>query len=164
MAEPVERRENLEQRVQLLISLGHAGRQHAQRNIWIVLEEGRHDGRAQRRAQGLVEIVLDCERALPRGRVTRIQRRLRITLFERGDDAGRIGDRPALQEQDRQFALPGRAPGADQVVRAEHLAAVSDALVIERPAHLLVVVRQRDVPQQRSVHRARVPTSRCRTG
>ena len=64
----------------------------------------------------------------------------------------RIADRPAVEEQDRQRAAPRRAPGADQVVGAEHPPAVRDALVVERPADLLAEVRERDVPQQRRVH------------
>src|SRR5438477_12995339 len=64
----------------------------------------------------------------------------------------RIADRPAVQEQDWQRTAPRRAPGTDQVVRAEHLTAVRDALVVERPANLLVEVRDRDVPQQRRFH------------
>ena len=118
-------------------------------------EQRRDDGRAQRRAERLVEIVLQRERALPRGGVTRIQRRLGVTLLERGDDPRGIGDGPAVEPQDGQLALARRAPGADQVVGAEHAAAVRDALVVERPAHLFVEVRERDVPQQRSVHGSR---------
>ncbi len=55
------------------------------------------------------------------------------------DDVGRIADRPAVQEQDGQRAAPCRAPSADQVVGAEHLTVVRDALVVERPADLLAI-------------------------
>ena len=125
-------------------------------------EQRRDDGRAQRRAELLVEIVFQCERALPRVGVTGIQRRLGIALFERGDDMRRIADRPAIQEQDWQRAAPRRAPGADQVAGAEHLTAMRDALVVERPADLLVEVRERDVPQQRRVHGDLSSRSRAR--
>src|SRR2546427_8065214 len=64
----------------------------------------------------------------------------------------RIAERAVVQEQDWQRAAPRRAPGADQVVGAEHLTAMRDALVVERPADLLVEMRERDVPQQRRVH------------
>ena len=59
---------------------------------------------------------------------------------------------PAVQEQYGQGTAPRRAPGADQVVRAEHLTVVRDALVVECPAGLFAVVRERDVPQQGRVH------------
>src|SRR5206468_1927382 len=101
-------------------------------------------------------------RALPRGGVTGIQRRLGIALFERGDDMRRIADRPAVQEQDWQRAAPRRAPGADQVVGAEHPTAMRDALVVEGPADLLVEMRERDVPQQRRVHGDLSSRSRAR--
>ncbi len=68
VAEAVERREDPHQRPQRLIGLvGHARRQYAQREVRIVPEERRDDGRAQRRAQLLVEIVFQCERAVQRG-------------------------------------------------------------------------------------------------
>ena len=147
MAESVERRKNPKQRPQRAVGLAaHARRQHAQRDIWIVPEQWRHDGGAHRRAERLVEIVLQRERALPRGGVTRIKRRLGVMLLKRGDDARRIGDGPAVEPQNGQLALARRAPGADQVVGAEHPAPVRDALVVERPAHFFAVVRERDVP------------------
>ncbi len=52
--------------------------------------------------------VFQCERAVQRGGVTGIQRRLGIALFERGDDMRRIADRPAIQEQDWQRAAVQR--------------------------------------------------------
>jgi hypothetical protein len=71
VAEAVERREDPHQRPQRLVGLvGHARRQHAQSEVRIVPEERRDDGRAQRRAELLVEIVFQCERAVQRGGVT----------------------------------------------------------------------------------------------
>ena len=101
-------------------------------------EQRRDDGRTQRGTELLVEIVFQCERVLPRGGVSGIQRRLGMAMLDRGDDTSRIADRPAIQEQDRQDAMPRRASGADQVVGAEHLTAVRKALVVQRPADLLV--------------------------
>ena len=115
-------------------------------------EQRRDDGCPQGRAEVLVKIVFERERALPRGGVTGIEGRLGIVLFEHGDDVGRIADRLAVQEQDGQGTAPRRAPGADQVVRAEHLTVVRDVLVVECPAGLLAEVRERDVPQQGRVH------------
>jgi hypothetical protein len=102
-----------------------------------VAEQRCDDGRAQGGTELLVEMVFQRERVLPRGGFTGIERRLGIATFECGDDLRRIADRPAVQEQDRQRATPRRAPGANQVVRAEHLTTVRDALVIQRPADLL---------------------------
>ena len=156
VAEPVVRRENPQQRPQCPIGLlRHAGHEDPQRDVRIVPEQRRNDGRAQRRAKRLVEIILQRERALLRGCVTRVQRRLREAFLERGDDPRGIGDGPAVEPQDGQLALARRAPGADQVVGAEHSTAVRDALVVERPAHFFVVVRERNVPQQRSLHGGR---------
>lgn len=92
------------------------------------------------------------KRALPRGGVTGIERRLGMTLFERGNDVGRIADCLTVQEQNGQRAAPRRAPGADQVVRAEYLTVVCDALVVECPAGLLAEVRERDMPKQSRFH------------
>jgi hypothetical protein len=155
MTKSVERRENPEQRPQRTVGLAaHARRQHAQRSVGIVPEQRRHDSRAQRRAKRLVEIVLQRERALPRGDITRIKRRLGVMLLKRGDDARGIRDGPAIEPQNGQLALARRTPDADQVVGAEHTAPMGDALVVERPAHFFAVVRERDVSQQQSVHGA----------
>src|SRR6516162_8834480 len=147
MTESVERWKNPEQRPERAVGLvAHARRQHAQRNIWIVPEQRRHNSRAQRRAKRLVEIVLQHKRALPRGRVTRIERWLGVMLLKRGDDTRGIGDRLAAKPQNGHLALAGRAPDLDQVIGAEHAASVRDALIVERPAHFFAVVRERDVP------------------
>ena len=114
VAKSVVRREDPPQRPQCLVGLvGHARRQHAQCDIRIVPEQRRDDRSPQGRAKLFVEIVFQIERMLTRGGVSRIERRLGIALFERGDDVGRIADRPAVQEQDGQGAAPRRAPGAD---------------------------------------------------
>src|SRR5215813_714231 len=153
MAESVERWKNPEPRLQPAGGLvAHARRQHAQRNVWIVLEQLRNDSGADRRAKRVIEIVLECERAPPRGAVARIKWRLGVMLLERRDDARGIGDGPAVEPQNGQFTLARRAQDADQVVGAENAASVRDALVVKRPAHFFVVVRKRDVPEQRRVY------------
>jgi hypothetical protein len=121
-------------------------------SVWIVPEQRRHHGRAQRRPKRLVEIVLQRERALPRGGLARIKRRLGVMLLERGDDARGIRDGAAVEPQNGKLALARRAPDTDQVIGAEHAAPVRDALVVERPARLFAIVRERDVPQHRGVH------------
>ena len=153
MAEPVVPGKNPKHPPKAGIGLAaHAGRQHALCKVRIVLEQRGDDSRAQCRPKRLVEIVLQCERALPRGGFTRVKRGLGIVLLERSDDARGIRDGPPIEPQNRQFALTGRAPDLDQVVGAEHTAPVRDALIIKRPAHLFAVVRERDVPQRRCVH------------
>src|SRR5262245_10845141 len=113
MTKSVERRKNPEQRPQRTVGLAaHSRRQHAQRNVWIVPEQRRHDSRAQRRAKRLVEIVLQCECAAPRYEITRIKRQLRIMLLKRSDDARGIGNGPAVEPQDGQLALTRGAPNA----------------------------------------------------
>jgi hypothetical protein len=112
----------------------HARRQHAQRNVWIVPEQRRHDSRAHRRAKRLVEILLKRKRAPSGGGVTRVQGRLGVTLLKCGKDAGGVGDGPAVEPQNGQLALARRAPSTDQVVGAEHAAPVRDALVVRVPS------------------------------
>ncbi len=153
MTQSIERWKDPEQRLKLSMGLtAHACRQHAQRNVWIVPQQRRQHSRAQRRPKRLVEIVFQREGALACGDVTRIKRRLGAALFKCCDDAGGIRDGPAVEPQDGQLTLTRRAPDADQVVGAEHASSVRDALVIECPAHLFVIVRERNVPQHRNVH------------
>src|SRR4029079_19816918 len=72
MAEPVGPGKNPELPPKAGIGLAaHAGRQHAQCKVRIVLEQRGDDSRAQCRPKRLVEIVLPCERALPRGGLMR---------------------------------------------------------------------------------------------
>lgn len=73
-------------------------------------------------------------------------------LLKLSDDARGIRDSPAIEPQNGQLALPRRAPDPNQVVGPEHAAPMRYALVVERPAHLFVVVRERNVPKQRGVH------------
>src|SRR6476661_1446048 len=87
MAESVERWKNPKQRPQRGVGLAtHTRRQHAQRNVWIVPEQRRHNSRAQRRPKRIVEIVLQRERALPHDGVTRIKRWLGVMLLKLSDD------------------------------------------------------------------------------
>ena len=128
MAESIERWKNPEQRPQRAVSLpAHARRQHAQRNFWIVQEQWRYDSRAHRRAKRLVEILLKRKRALSGGGITRVKGRLGVTLLKRGNDAGGIGDGPAVEPQNGELALARRAPSAGQVVGAEHVSPVCNA-------------------------------------
>ena len=90
--------------------------------------------------------------ASARCRLVRIKRRLGVMLLERGDDARGIRDGAAVEPQNGKLALARRAPDTDQVIGAEHAAPVRDALVVERPARLFAIVRERDVPQHRGVH------------
>ena len=111
MAESVEQRKNPKQRPQCGVGLAtHTCRQHAQRNVWIVPEQRRHNSRAQRRPKRFVEIVLQRERALPHDGVTRIKRWLGVMLLKLSDDARGIRDSPAIEPQNGQLALPRRAP------------------------------------------------------
>jgi hypothetical protein len=101
MTKSVERWKHREQRPKRAVGLAaHARCQHAQRNVWIALKQRRHDSRAQRRAKRLVEIVLQCERALPRCGIARIKRRVGVMLLKRSDDVRGIGDGPAIEPQD----------------------------------------------------------------
>ena len=102
----------------------------------------------------LVEEVLELERPATLGRLLRVERRLGPALLERRDDRGRVADVAAVEAQDREgLRRPAGEPERDRDVRAgeRRAALVLDPLVGERPAGLLAVVRDRDVPEQRLV-------------
>jgi hypothetical protein len=82
----------------------------------------------------------------------RVQRWLGIALLERGDDGRRVADALAVELEHREgLVSPTREPERDEHVQPRHrrLAVVVDALVRQRPPHLLAVVRDADVPQGR---------------
>jgi hypothetical protein len=96
----------------------------------------------------VVEVFLELERA-PAGRlVARIECRRRLLALERGDDAGRVGDRLAVESEHRDRLLAGE-PHHDRRVRArqQRAALVPDPLPVERPTHLLVEVRGAKLPE-----------------
>ena len=106
-------------------------------------------------AQLLVEELLQRQRALAFGRVLRVQRGLGVAALERGDDGGRVPDRLAVEGQDGERLLaPAREPEGDRHVRGRHgrPAGGGHALVVQRPAHLLAVVRRGDVPEHGRAH------------
>jgi hypothetical protein len=102
--------------------------------------------------QLLVEEVLQLERAAALLGVGGIERRLGEALLERGDYLGRVADRPPLELQHREGDVAGVAgePHRGRDVGAgdgDGAADVRHPLVVERPAHLLAVVRDVDVPE-----------------
>ncbi len=104
-------------------------------------------------AELFVEEVLELERPTSIDRLRRVQRWLLVAFLERADDRGRVADAPAVELEDRQRV----APAAGQRERERHVkpgreraALVLDALQVERPSRLLVVVRDPDVPEDRA--------------
>ena len=74
--------------------------------------------------------------------------------FERGDDPGRIRDRLPIQNEHRRLGLPGH-PGESRDVQAgvERPPDVRNPFEVQRPAHFLVEVREREVPEDGQRHR-----------
>ena len=70
-----------------------------------------------------------------------------MVALERGDDARRVADRAAVEKQDRQRGCPRPERRRGRYVAPERAADVRDPLLVERPAHLLVEVRNRQVPE-----------------
>ena len=110
-----------------------------------------------------VEVVLELERPRALRRVGRIQGRVGVKLLQRGDDRRRVADGPAVDLEDRQRApaaagQPGRVEGMK--ARERRLAHVGHALVVERPARLLVEVRDLDVPEDGKLAHAGNTTAR----
>src|SRR5437763_14731453 len=104
-------------------------------------------------AELFVEEVLELKRPAALDRLRRVQRWLRVAFLERADDRGRVADAPAVEFEDRRRV----APAAGQRERDRHVIAgheraalVPDALQVERPSRLLVVVRDLDVPEDRA--------------
>jgi hypothetical protein len=104
------------------------------------------------RRQLLVEEVLQLEGPTALGGVGGIEGGIRMALLERGDDRGGVADGLPVEPQDRKRAAAAPRQGErDDHVDTGHRrpALMLDALVIERPADLLAVVRDRDVPEHR---------------
>ena len=103
----------------------------------------------------LVEEVLELQRPAPLIWVGGVQRRLGVALLEGGDDRRRVADRTAVElEQGEGLVL---AAGDEQRrrhvrPRRRRVAVVFDALPVQRPADLLAVVGDLDVPELRSAH------------
>ena len=104
---------------------------------------------AEVRSQLLVEELLEFERATPLRRIVRVEPRVRPAHLDRGDDSGRIADRATVEGQHRcRRGIPGQALGLHHVGPGKQRTAdVGDVLVVKRPAHLLVVVRDLELPQ-----------------
>src|SRR5262245_24985948 len=106
------------------------------------------------RAELLVEELLERERPAALRRVGRVERRLRPQALEALDDARRVVDRLAVEHQDEQRLLPRHPEHARDVEAGQERAAhVSDALPVERPARLLVEVREAKLPEDGRRHR-----------
>src|SRR5581483_870652 len=94
------------------------------------------------------DLVLELGRAPALGRVRREERRIGPELLQRLDDPGRIGDRLPVDDENRDELLPRHPEDAGQVEAGkEGTADVRDALPVEGPAHLLVEVRETEVPE-----------------
>ena len=99
----------------------------------------------------LVEELLELQGAPELARIGGIERRIRVALLQRLDDAGRIADPLTVQRQHRKRRPAASFANAQAVVhhgrrRAAH---VRDLLVVERPAGLFVVVADLDVVEDR---------------
>src|SRR5262249_55414626 len=106
------------------------------------------------RAELLVEELLERERPAALRRVGRVERRLRPQALEALDDARRVVDRLAVEHQDGQRLLPRHPEHARDVEAGQERAAhVRDALPVERPARLLVEVREAKLPEDGRRHR-----------
>src|SRR5215210_6854936 len=113
-----------------------------------VLEQGVERGPADAGAELFVEEVLERESPLPVGRAGRVERRVGPVLLERGDDPGRVSDRPPVDLEDRRGSpFPLEAPPQPVRARRERAALVGDPLEVERPAGLLVVVGEAELPE-----------------
>ena len=108
------------------------------------------DEHAHVRSELLVEEVLEVEGPRPCHRVGWAQGRLGKAPLERVDDPGRIPDRLLLENQHREGPVTGELLRDRPVPSRDGCATnVRDALVVERPPHLLVVVRDLEVPEDR---------------
>jgi hypothetical protein len=104
------------------------------------------------RSKLLVEEILDLERAPALVSFGWIQRRLGKASLERLDDPGRISDRLPIQDEHWKRPATGQL-FRDRLMAARHGGAtnVGHPLVVERPARLLVVVGDLQVPEHGSV-------------
>jgi len=117
------------------------------------------DELADRRSQLFVEVVRERERAAPLGDLGGVERRLGEALLQRGDYRGRVADVAAVQAQHGKGVMgaTGEPEGDGHVGAGDRRAtAVLDALPGKRPARLLAVVRDVDLPENRLVVRHEV--------
>jgi hypothetical protein len=99
-----------------------------------------------------VEEVLNLERAVALLRIGRVEGWLRPPPLDLLDDLRGIADRTAGHLQDRHRAARAQAARRELLHAGRHRPAyVRDALVVERPPYLLVVVRDLEVPEDRHV-------------
>src|SRR5262245_19750635 len=96
----------------------------------------------------LVEKRLERERARSLRGIGRIERRVGTPALDLGEDAIRADEGGSRNHEDRELVLPGEQADARHMQAGdERPADVRPALVIERPAHLLVVVRDAEVEE-----------------
>ena len=101
-------------------------------------------------AELLVEELLQLERAAPLGDVRRVERRLGVALLQRGDDRGRVADSLSVDAEHGEGVVGAAGePEGDRHVGAGdgRVAAMLDFLPGQRPARLLAVVRDVDLPE-----------------
>jgi hypothetical protein len=135
-------------------ALARSHGRHARARI-SVREVGRPEEPPQLGRDLVVEVRLDRERALALRRILGVERPLRRDAIELGEDARRARDRRAVDHEHRQLALPAHDACAEEMERRhERLARVREALAVEGPAHLLVVVRDLEVEQMERRQRA----------
>src|SRR5207244_889992 len=100
-----------------------------------------------------VEVLLELERAAPGRLVAGVERWVGMQALERLDDARRVGDRAAVEHEHRYRSLSRQPEHPRDVERGKERAAdVRDALPVERPARLLVVVGEAELPEDRALH------------
>ena len=155
VAEPVERTEDGREDAQRPPAAAtHADGEECRGEARIMDELGVHEHRPDRRPELLVEEVLERERAATPGLVPRVEGRLRKCALEGLDDARRVVDRTTVEGEHRDGRLPRHSQDLGEVKPGqERPAHVRDPLEVERPAGLLVEVRDGEVPEHRKRHR-----------
>src|SRR5215207_7226151 len=119
---------------------------------------------ADGRPKFLVEVVLEIQGSAVFLGILRIERRIGPAALQGADDGGRVADRLTIQHEERKRgAMAAAQPQCGQHVGATWKGAppVRDALVVQGPARLLVVVRDLDVPQNRLRVAHRVQSTPC---
>lgn len=150
VAELVEHREDREHRSHSALGAfaeAHPERESGNHTVRVVHEHRAEDCCAELMPELLVEEVLQLHGAPARGFVARIERGIRAKLLERLEDSRRVADRLPLEKENRQCRAPGRPERSRQVVEEEGFPDVRDPLEIQRPANLLVEVRDGEMPE-----------------
>src|SRR5262249_42702669 len=107
--------------------------------------------RASQRSELGVEVLLELERSPALLRVARVERRLRSERLECLDDPRRVRDLASVDDENRHGLLAAQPQHRREVEPGqERPADVRDALPVERPARLLVVVREAKLPEDRA--------------